>query len=175
MFRRGALVAGEAFRIGMRETMRLTVRYVALVMVMPLLGGGCASTASFSALPIDEAEFQAPLTELKKDYADIEKYDRMFSAPSDAPRASELAALWGEPKVEKRWGEYIFVNGLGIGLAAGGYLTYPLVAGLILLFPLPQEDHIWNKGDYEIVARVRTDAYVRYEERMHSWSWRNEE
>jgi len=132
---------------------------------------GCSTTQSFSNTPVESIEFTKNIANLEQNYSDIEKYDRTFASPSAAPRKHDLERLWGEPETKKKWGEFLFSLGLGIGLTSAGYLTYPLFAAVYILNPSPKEEYIWKKGNYEIVANGRSGALVKYEKRIHNWEW----
>ena len=143
------------------------------ILISLLAMGGCATTAEFNNTPKEASEFSKEKSYLESHYSDIDKYDRTFAPPTDAPPIHKLEEMWGEPnKKEKRWGEFIFSIGVGIGMVAAGYVSYPVLAVFYVMVPYPQEKYIWNKGNYEVTAFGRSDIFTRYEERMHRWKWK---
>lgn len=133
---------------------------------------GCSTTANFSHTPSDSSEFKKDISELKRNYSDIEEYDRMFASPETAPTKDDLEKLWGTPATRKNWGVFALNFGLCVGLVSAGYLTYPVMAAVYLMNPIPTEEYVWEKGNYQIVAQGRSDAFVRYEKRIHRWEWK---
>ncbi len=145
------------------------------IVLVCLVLGGCATSANFRNTPSKDSDFTKSMVELERDYADIKKYDRTFAGPAAAPRADELVKLWGEPAARKKdWAGYALSFGVGVGFAATGYMTYPLLAVFYLLQPGPREEYAWRKGNYEIVARGRNDALVGYEKRIFRWKWKED-
>ena len=139
-----------------------------------LLSSGCSTTQTFSHTPVNNQDFTKSLSTLKQEYSDIEKFDRTFGSPASAPTKQSLEKLWGTPdKTKKDWLSYAFGFGLGAGLTYIGFFTVPLFGAITLLAPTPREDYIWQKGNYEITAIGRSDALVKYEDRIHSWEWKN--
>jgi len=132
---------------------------------------GCATRANFDHTPTDEKEFVKSISELKHSYSDIEKYDRFFSSTSDSPPLDELEKQWGKPLIQIKWWKYAFFLSAEIGLTVVGLFSYPLLPVLFLFEPLPQEEYIWQKGNYEITAQSRKDIFVGYEKRIHNWDW----
>ena len=130
------------------------------------------TTQGFGHTPTDPAEFYKPLDELKRNYSDIGEYYRTVSWPTDAPQKDDLQALWGEPEVKKKWGSFLGTIGLCIGLTAVGWLSYPVLGAVVLLSPVPNEEYVWKKGNYEITANGRADVFVDYEKRIHNWKWK---
>lgn len=151
----------------------IKINSVILVMASLLMLGGCATTAHFSSTPIAEPEFSKELADLKHRYADIEKYDRFFAGPASAPAKDELVQLWGEPVTRKKWGEFALGLGMSIGLVASGYVSFPVLAFVVLIdgAAMPREEYVWQKGDYEVIAHGRRGALTRYEKRIHNWKW----
>lgn len=153
-------------------------KYAELIgMLISLLTmGGCATTAEFNSTPKETSEFSKEKSYLESRYADIDKYDRTFASPADAPPVQKLGEIWGEPdRKEKRWGEFIFSFGIGVGFVATGYLSYPLLAVFFIMDPYPQENYVWSKGDCEVTAFGRSEIFTRYEKRIHKWKWRKVE
>lgn len=148
------------------------MRWLALTIVcLSTFMSGCSTTANFARTPVESTEFTKSLDDLKKAYSDIEKYDRTFASPASAPREKDLEGVWGEPTVKKKWGEFLTGLGLLTGMAAAGWVSYPIIAALYLNDPVPREEYTWNKGNYEITAAGRSDAFVLYEKRIHKWKW----
>jgi len=101
-------------------------------------------------------------------------YESWFCYPENSPNVSELISAWGEPeKIKKRWIEY----GLSLSLLLflGTLDDYPNeYLPLVFAFsPLPKETYTWNKGNYEITAIGRNDAWVKYQKRMCKWKWKD--
>lgn len=148
------------------------LKYKLIAVFGVLLVCGCASTSNFDNTPIEEAEFHKSYSQLKKDYSDIEMYERTFSSPSKSAPKKDLEELWGEAHTEKKWGEFLFGTGVGLGLVASGYMSFPLFALVYSIYPMPSEEYTWEKGNFLITAHGRRDAYVRYEPRIHNWEWK---
>ena len=139
-----------------------------------LLTSGCSTTQTFSHTPVNSQDFTKSLSTLKQEYSDIETFDRTFGSPASAPLKQSLEKLWGTPdKTEKDWLNYILGLGLGVGLTYAGFLTFPIVGVVILTAPTPRKNYIWQKGNYEITAKGRSDVFVKYEDRIHSWEWKS--
>lgn len=129
----------------------------------------CATTSRFDSTPTEEVDFLKDRPYLMSRYADINKYDRFFAGPEEAPPVEDIEKLWGQPSsMEKRWVQYT----LSIGLAAVAVsVGYPVAASVFFLAPHPQENYVWNKGNYQITAYGRRDLLTRYERRIHNWKW----
>ena len=140
-----------------------------LIVLTSLILSGCATKAHFNNTPTSDSEFTKSLPTLEQEYSDIKEFDRLFASPEEAPKAQELKDLWGEPKTEKRWGLYSLGLAIGAGIVAMGY--WPLAVIAIAFNPTPPEKYAWEKGNYEITATGRNDAWVGYEKRIHSWEW----
>ncbi len=146
--------------------------WLAFLVMCVFVMSGCSAKQGFSHTPTEEAEFYKPLGELKQNYSDIEEYDRILARPSSSPKKDDLQKKWGEPEVKKKWIRYLAEVGLCVGLAVGGWISYPALGAIYLLAPTPQEEYVWKKGNYEITAQGRSDIFVGYEERIRSWEWK---
>ncbi len=140
-------------------------------LILFFLLNGCATKANFNNTPTNNLEFQKDIKILKGNYSDIEKYDRFFASPTNAPEITELKKLWGNPREERRWGSYALGVALFIGCSAIGLFPYSYIVFPIVLMPTPSKNYIWEKGKYQIVAHGRDDIFVGYDERVHNWTW----
>jgi hypothetical protein len=145
-----------------------------ILVLFLLLSSGCSTTQTFSHTPISNQDFTKSFSTLKQEYSDIEKFDRTFGSPASAPPKQSLEELWGPPnKTKKHWLNYLWGLGLGAGLTYAGLITAPLFGVVVLITPTPYKEYIWQKGNYEITVKGRSDIFVKYEDHIHSWKWKN--
>ena len=139
---------------------------IILILLSSLLFSGCASKVGFASTPVKNSEFIKSKSDLENQYSDIKEYDRFFASPTETPTLQELEGLWGKPTTEKRWVGYITNFAIGAGLTASGLIAYPFLALIVALNPIPSEKYTWEKGNYKITAKGRSDLLVGYDKRI---------
>lgn len=146
-------------------------------LVLPLLLMGCVSTHPFTAIPLEQAEFQRDLADLKVQYPDIGRYLE-GAAPGERPRntpyLTDLIEKWGPPQEsQQRWLLYLTLPIVGgaIGALPGGATPLELVAISFVNMPLPPKKLTWIKGKYRIDVKTFNTVVRLYRARIISWEW----
>ena len=146
------------------------MKKIILSFIFTLLFTACSTKSGFKHTPISNTDFTQPIKTLEKKYIDIKTYDRLFASSSNSPYIKDLEKIWGKAdKINTHWTEYILYKILSLGISIT--IGYPLFLADIVLTPKPEKDYIWHKNNYIITAKGRNDLIVKYNERMHSWSW----
>ena len=141
---------------------------ILLLTILMFFLNGCATKVNFAHTPVKDKDFIMKMESLRENYSDINEYDRIFAFPQNKPTLKELTKKWGEPKVNTKWLEYGF--GTSILVACAIFINPICLVGLAIQ-PRPNKQYVWEKGNYTINAIGRRGMLVKYEDRIHSWEW----
>ena len=149
------------------------MKYVLLVLA--ILVSGCSTTSQFNNTPVASSEFTKPLESIRTEYSDVSLYEETAFLGMGKGKGdyNNLVEKWGEPdRAKKRWKEKLLglLGGAAIfALPGGAPLETILLIGAI--FPHPNENNTWVKGEYEVTAVTHKIPHFGYKKVVSKWEW----